>query len=796
MRLSIDRRVALMVAVMLLVAGLPVIFSAQAGAASTSLVINEIDYDQPGTDTAEFVEIKNVSSSTVNLAGWTVELVNGTDGGASIYNTVALPSVTLAAGDYFVFCGSAANVANCDLVVPPPTNLIQNGAPDAVGLLNGGTLIDTVSYEGDTGAPYTEGSGSGLVDSSSFEDAGISRLPDGTDTDENNVDLSQVCITPGEANVTVAPPCVIIPVLTIGEIQGAGHLSPYLGRTVTTSGVVTAVAFDGYYIQDPGDDDNNTSDGMFVFMGSAPKPAIGDVLELTDVVNEFIPGGAGTSNLSITQMAFPIMTQLSTGNPLPAPSVIGRSGRIPPNVFVISQDKEPVNLQVTNASSFDPDTDGIDFYESVEGMLVTVEDPVAVSATRRFGSFSSEFFTLANDGADVAPKDARTKRGGIELQPDPDNRGDQNPERIQIQFDASPTTTGTLYPGSAPIVTVNDRLGDVTGVVGYDFGNFEVRATELVTVDPRGLGAETTNLDGKQNHVSVASYNVLNLSPLGGDDNQRATLAAQVVNNLGSPDVIALQEIQDNDGTTDNGVTDATETLNALRIAVINAGGPDYSFCDVEPVDGSTGGVPGGNIRNAFFYNADRVELIGDCTIIDDAAFFGTRRPLVGTFGFNNREFTVINNHLSSRFGSTPVFGAIQPFIQAAQAERTAQSQALNDAVDAILASDPVAMVAVVGDMNTFQWTTDLAAVLPGTGPERVLTNLTNQLNDDNVYSFNFEGNSQVLDHFFVSDALLPAKYDIVHVNVDFPRVDNTVGSDHEPVVARLKVGNQGKGKG
>ncbi len=42
-----------------------------------------------------------------------------------------------------------------------------------------GTLIDAVSYEGDTGAPYTEGSGDGLVDSG---DGSISRCPDGTDT--------------------------------------------------------------------------------------------------------------------------------------------------------------------------------------------------------------------------------------------------------------------------------------------------------------------------------------------------------------------------------------------------------------------------------------------------------------------------------------------------------------------------------------------------------------------------------------------------------------------------------------
>ena len=101
----------------------------------------EIDYDQPGSDTAEFVELYNAGSSSVNLGGFSLELVNGTGGGASIYNTIALPSVTLAAGDYFVICANAATAANCDLDGSPNTNFIQNGAPDAVCLRDGVSVL-------------------------------------------------------------------------------------------------------------------------------------------------------------------------------------------------------------------------------------------------------------------------------------------------------------------------------------------------------------------------------------------------------------------------------------------------------------------------------------------------------------------------------------------------------------------------------------------------------------------------------------------------------------------------------
>ena len=124
-----------------------------AGAASTSLVISEVDYDQPSTDDAEFLELRNISGSAINLGPYAVELVNGNTGGAVVYQTIDLPDVTLAAGDHYVVCANAATTANCDLDVLPDSTLIQNGAPDATGLRLGSTLVDALSYEGNSGAP-------------------------------------------------------------------------------------------------------------------------------------------------------------------------------------------------------------------------------------------------------------------------------------------------------------------------------------------------------------------------------------------------------------------------------------------------------------------------------------------------------------------------------------------------------------------------------------------------------------------------------------------------------------------
>ncbi|MEM9091790.1 MAG: esterase-like activity of phytase family protein [Cyanobacteria bacterium P01_F01_bin.53] len=450
---------------------------------------------------------------------------------------------------------------------------------------------------------------------------------------EDSPDGQPLLTVANEVSQTVAVYAIDVDEATVSEIQGAGHVSALDGELVKTTGIVTGVAFNGFYLQGESDGEDNTSDGIFVFTGSQPSVAIGDEARVFGTVNEFIPGGADTGNLSVTQLTSPEVVVLSSGNDLPEAVVIGQSGRVAPSEIVISPDELPVNLQ-EEAGTFDPTEDAIDFYEAVEGMRVTVEDAVAVSPTRVFNQFSAEAFTLPNQGATATPEGVLTARGGINLQSGADNTGDQNPERVQIQFDPN------LLPEDfdTPELTVGDKLGDVTGVVGYSFGNFEVNVTEAFDVTPSGLEQETTALTGSDNQLTVASYNVLNLSALEEDDAQRELLAAQVVKNLNAPDIIGLQEIQDNNGTTDGAdseVTDATETLQKLVDAIAAAGGPTYAFADIAPEPNAFGGAPGGNIRNAFLYNTERVSL-DSLNLLDGLeAFEGNRDPLVGEFTFN-----------------------------------------------------------------------------------------------------------------------------------------------------------------
>jgi endonuclease/exonuclease/phosphatase family metal-dependent hydrolase len=426
-------------------------------------------------------------------------------------------------------------------------------------------------------------------------------------------------------------------------------------------------------------------------------------------------------------------------------------------------------------------------------MRVTATDLVAVSPTSRFG----EIFAVADNGDGAT---GLSDRGSLNISPD-----DFNPEKIQIDTDS------TISGFGVPQVDAGAMLGDVTGVVSYSFGNFEIVPTEpFSVVAPSTLDPEVTALAGSDTQLTISSYNVLNLDPNDGDgdtdvaDGRFDDIAQDIVNNLGSPDIIALQEVQDNDGSDNTDVTAADETLQALVDAIDRTddglvnGSLQYEFIDNTFIgDDTSGGQPGGNIRTAFLYNPNRVSLVdgsvqsiqdGDQQTNEDNPFFGSRLPLVATFAFNGEEVTVVNNHFSSKGGSAPILGTEQPFedgqedptINGSLDERQAQANAVNDFVEASLADDPFANVVVTGDFNEFEFISPIQTL------EGSLTNLvSSEIVADERYSFNFQGNSQQLDHLLISDALqFEAAFDIVHTNTEF----TGAASDHDPLVAALTV--------
>ncbi|MEO0845162.1 MAG: lamin tail domain-containing protein [Cyanobacteria bacterium J06648_1] len=752
------------------------------GGNSSSITINEVDADTPGSDSAEFIELFDGGTGNSSLDGLVAVLYNGN--GDSSYAAFDLDGFSTDSNGFFVLGNEA--VANVGLTFS--NNTLQNGA-DAVALYQGdaadfpnGTvvtaegLVDAIVYDtsdGDDSELLTA-----LGQSTQFDEAANgnqdnesnSRVPDGTGS------FITQAPTPGVSNEQTPPP--VDNFVPIFNIQGAALVSPLNSSQVSTTGIVTAVESNGFYLQDPtGDNNTATADGIFVFTSSAPGVSVGDALEVAGTVSEFTPGGASSGNLSTTQISNANITTVSTGNTLPAAVIIGNGGRVPPTTSIDD-----------NPSSYNPDADGIDFFESLEGMLVTAQDTVAVAGTNRFG----EIFTVVDGGAGAT---GISDRNTLNISPD-----DFNPEKVQIDQDSD-----ILPDFDFPEVNVGDSLGNVTGVISYDFGNFQINPTQPFSATPANLTAEVTSLQPGAEQLTVASYNVLNLDPNDDDgdtdvaDGRYEAIADDIVTNLNTPDIIGLQEIQDNNGSVDDGVTAADANLQQLVDAIAANGGTQYEFIDnTFIVDGASGGQPGGNIQTAFLYNPDRVDLVeGSVRPIGDQApgspFNGARLPLVADFAFNGQEVTVIDNHFSSKGGSSPIFGVDQPFeelqenpdVNGSLDERQAQAEAVDSFVEDILGDNPDANVAVLGDLNEFEFISPVDEIL---GSD--LTNLVDTLPEDERYSFIFQGNSQQLDHILVSDSLLEgAEFDIVHVNTEFAETPQRA-SDHDPIIASLTIEN------
>jgi predicted extracellular nuclease len=598
--------------------------------------------------------------------------------------------------------------------------------------------------------------------------------------------------------------------LRIHDLQGAGHVSPHAGATAAgVPGVVTVLRSNGFFFEDPEPDgDPATSDGMFVFTGTGPAAnavAVGDAVLVSGPVVEFRPGCSGCTpsdddfaNLTTTEISRPTgVVVLSSGNPLPAPARLGwdaAAGRRRPPTTVIEDDTAG-DVEIGPAL-FDPDGDGLDFFESLEGMRVLVDRPEVVGPTRQTTG-GPEIVVVAGAAAGPAGAGPRAPRGALVI-----TAADFNPERIFL----------ALGPGAAalPSADVGDAFdGPVAGVVDYGFGNFRLLVTEaLPALVPAALPREVVTLPAAEPaSLTMATLNVENLDP-GDPPEKLAALAAIIVTNLGAPDVLALEEVQDSSGPRDDGVVDAAPTIAGLLGAVLAAGGPAYAFRQIDPQDGQDGGEPGGNIRLVLLARSDRGVAFVDRPGGDSAtanavetdtegaphlrfspgrvdpgnpAFARSRKPLATELTFNGRSLFVIANHFNSKGGDQSLYGRFQPPLLASEAQRQAQAQAVAGFVGDILALDPGAAVAVLGDLNDFAFSPPVAALVAAG-----LTPLVETLPVEERYSFVFEGNAQVLDHILVSPGLAAgAALDIVHVNAEYA----VQSSDHDPSVARLLLG-------
>ncbi|MFI9241089.1 endonuclease/exonuclease/phosphatase family protein [Streptomyces sp. NPDC053086] len=571
----------------------------------------------------------------------------------------------------------------------------------------------------------------------------------------------------------------------IHDVQGTTRISPFAGQKVTdVPGIVTATrtygSSKGFWLQDPTpDDDPATSEGVFVFTGSTPKVAVGDSVTVTGTVSEYVPGGTSSGNQSLTEITKPVITTVSTGNAVPAPVVIGK--RSVPDLYTPAGDTAAAGS--VNGLSLDPAKYALDYYESLEGMNVQVTDVRVVTATDPY----SELWVT------VKPREHRTHRGGTLY----GSYDSQNTGRLQIQ------SLGAT--ADFPKADVGDTLqGTTTGPLDFNqFGGYTLVAGKLGTLESGGLERETTRKQASR-ELAVATYNVENLDPSDATFEQHASA---IVNNLKSPDIVSLEEIQDNNGAKDDGTVDANETVTKLIDAVVAAGGPKYDWRSINPVNDHDGGEPGGNIRQVFLFNPQRVSFVdragGDPTTavgvikvhgkaqltaspgrVDpaNAAWTNSRKPLAGEFVFRGGTVFVIANHLNSKGGDQALTAQYQPPVRSSEVQRHAQATAVNAFVKDILAVQKNADVIALGDMNDFEFS-GTTQILEGDG---ALWSAIKSLPGSERYTYDYQGNQQVLDQILISPAIRCGgdfDYDSVHINSEF----HDQISDHDPQVLRFR---------
>jgi hypothetical protein len=608
-------------------------------------------------------------------------------------------------------------------------------------------------------------------------------------------------VTQKEFQLAVDPNLACNTTTTIAQLQGSGDESPLTGMSVTTSGIVTGVKSNGFFIQmaAPGDGDPATSDGVFVFTSSAPPAAavVGNDVCVTGTVQEFIPsqdpGSPPATEISFTTGIFAI----STGNPLPPP------------VVLTAADTDPAG--------------GIDQLEKYEGMRVHVDSLTAVSPTQ--GTITESSATSVTNGVfyGVITGVARPFREpGVEVpdelppgSPPTVTRFDSNPERMRVDSD------GQI--GATPLdVTSGAVVTGLTGPLDYSF------RTYTILPDPATPPAVSGNVTARPvdapgpGQFTVAAFNAERFFDTVNDpatddavltatafQNRLNKISLVIRNLMRSPDIVGLEEIED--------LSALQSIANKVNADAVAAGDPNPDYAAYLQEGNDIGGIDVG-----FLVRSSRVSVVDVVQEGKDATYINPNnnqpellndrpslvlRAQVLRPGAPSFPLTVIVNHLRSLSGiDSPTDG------NRVRTKRRAQAEFLANLVQERQVSNPAERIVLVGDFNAFQFSdgyVDVIGTVKGTPtpPDEVvlassdlvnpdLTDLVDTVPAEQRYSYSFDGNAQVIDHILVTGNLLAslASVQFARPDADFPeslRNDPTRPeriSDHDPVVATFNL--------
>jgi predicted extracellular nuclease len=729
------------------------------------------------TLTHDFIELFNRGTSTVSLAGWSVQYVSAT--GTGTWAVTPLGN-SIAPGQYYLVQQAQGEGGTTPLPAPDATGTIGMAAGAGKVALRSttaplaGTCLDVKTSPGlrdlvGYGTTASCFEGSSRAPQLSNTTAAFRKRGGCFDSNDNDIDFS----ANGPAPRNSASPlksCAFTP-YSISQIQGDGAMTPHLGEDVSTTGIVTARKSNGFFIQTPdgGDDGNaDTSEGLFVFTSSTPAVAVGDQVTARGTASEFF---------SLTQIE----------STLPGDVTVDLPGQPVPAAVVLT----PAIL--------DPDG-AIDQLERFEGMRLHAASLTSVAPSNQFGEFHA---VLSG-----APRPVREPgiEAGLPVPPDPTSGlpdccipiWDRNPERVVVDTDG-------LAGMAAAHVTTNVVVTNVTGPLDFTFGEYKL-LPEAALAPSANMSAVPVP-DREADEFTVGGFNIENFAN-GATQRRKAALAiAQVMR---YPDVIGHVEILN------------LAALQALADQVNQdaalAGVPDIDF-QAYLIEAPN---PGNTQEVGFLVNAARIQ-VGSVIQEGAAATFtnpnnsqqellNDRPPLVlhahvAIPGRTPKPIVVVVNHLRS-FINVELVGGEGPRVRA---KRTAQAEFLAGLLQTLQTDNPLTPVISIGDYNAYQFNdgyTDPLSVITGMptpddqivvdqSPDLVdpdFANLTWTLPADQRYSFVFEGTPQALDHVVVNTvaADLVRRYAVARNNADFPESPEFTGdatrperaSDHDMPVA------------
>ena len=588
-------------------------------------------------------------------------------------------------------------------------------------------------------------------------------------------------VTPAGATAPAAQTTAPKEVKNIGEVQGESHQSPLAGKEVIINNVVVTKidkTGKGFYVQDKVSDNNpRTSDAVYVALKDKVEVESGDLLKVQGTVKEGYmeeysvkPGQTfkkPAGSLTVTQIINATITKLGKAE---LPKALNISEKMPKDVV----DNTP--------TKYNPETEALDYWESLEGMLVEVTKPKVTGP-----QYKGDIYVLPGDYKGQKLNNI----GGVNLRPNV-----QNTEVL-------PITVGNKFVAKA-----KDYFNEnISGVVTYKNKTFKIEPNAVPTIQDGGLKREVSKIYPAEDKLTIASYNIENFSANnnGHDETPEEKvdkIANSFINEVHSPDIITLIEVQDNNGGVNDGTVDGVKSGEKLAQRIKSLGGPDYKYTEIAPVDGKDGGKPGANIRVAYLYNPKRVTLIGkekggseeaarfvnghlekNPARIDPTSvhFEKVRKSLAAEFEFKGERIVVIANHLKSKLGDDAIYGSNQPSVENTKAKRIEEAKILNAFIKEGLRQNPNLKFVLTGDFNDFEFSDSVKTIV---GNE--LVNLMAEHEQGDRYSYFYRGSNQSLDNILISKNIKDrVVFSPVHINASFME-EHGRASDHDPVVVQI----------